>query len=212
MVLADGGPARPARIQTTLDADLQRDVEGHHSQSAARPRSPRREQRRRRGVGQPKREWLAWEGSGNYFDGEHGGAINGPLALRQPGSALKPFTYALGVRRRTKSGDSAARCAVVLRPPRNPVSSTVRATTTASIADRCSYPPRSRGFGERSRRRDRIRPRSREGDSLLQERRTLDIRQDRFLLRARRHAGERGSPARRIDHGLRDVSPPRPAV
>ena len=40
-------------------------------------------------------EWLAWEGSGDYFDAEHGGTINGPLALRQPGSALKPFTYAL---------------------------------------------------------------------------------------------------------------------
>jgi penicillin-binding protein 1C len=40
-------------------------------------------------------EWLAWEGSGGYFDAEHGGTINGPLALRQPGSALKPFTYAL---------------------------------------------------------------------------------------------------------------------
>jgi penicillin-binding protein 1C len=40
-------------------------------------------------------EWLAWEGSGDYFDTEHSGAINGPLALRQPGSALKPFTYAL---------------------------------------------------------------------------------------------------------------------
>ena len=28
-------------------------------------------------------------------DGDHGGAINGPLVPRQPGSALKPFTYAL---------------------------------------------------------------------------------------------------------------------
>ena len=40
-------------------------------------------------------EWLAWEGSGDYSDAEHGGAINGPLVPRQPGSALKPFTYAL---------------------------------------------------------------------------------------------------------------------
>ena len=40
-------------------------------------------------------EWIAWEGSGDYFDAEHGGAINGPLMLRQPGSALKPLTYAL---------------------------------------------------------------------------------------------------------------------
>ena len=40
-------------------------------------------------------EWVAWEGSGDYFDAEHGGAINGPQMLRQPGSALKPLTYAL---------------------------------------------------------------------------------------------------------------------
>ncbi len=40
-------------------------------------------------------EWLAWEGSGDYSDAEHGGAINGPVTPRQPGSALKPFTYAL---------------------------------------------------------------------------------------------------------------------
>ncbi len=32
---------------------------------------------------------------GDYADAEHGGAINGPLSPRQPGSALKPFTYAL---------------------------------------------------------------------------------------------------------------------
>jgi penicillin-binding protein 1C len=57
-------------------------------------------------------EWLAWEGSGDYFggnedqtlaaDGEHhgarpafGGAIDGVTTQRQPGSTLKPFTYAL---------------------------------------------------------------------------------------------------------------------
>src|SRR6185369_1297826 len=39
-------------------------------------------------------EWLAWVGSADYADVEHGGAINGPLVPRQPGSALKPFTYA----------------------------------------------------------------------------------------------------------------------
>jgi penicillin-binding protein 1C len=42
-----------------------------------------------------RHEWLAWEGSGDYFDPAHGGAINGPSVPRQPGSALKPFTYAL---------------------------------------------------------------------------------------------------------------------
>jgi penicillin-binding protein 1C len=40
-------------------------------------------------------EWLAWEGSGDYFGTGFGGAIDGVVAPRQPGSALKPFTYAL---------------------------------------------------------------------------------------------------------------------
>ena len=44
-------------------------------------------------------EWLAWEGSGNYFDAEHGGAIDGVASPRQPGSALKPFTYAAAFER-----------------------------------------------------------------------------------------------------------------
>ncbi len=50
-------------------------------------------------------EWLAWEGSGNYFDHEHGGAIDGVVTPRQPGSALKPFTYAAAFER----GDHPAR-------------------------------------------------------------------------------------------------------
>ncbi|MGB2867005.1 MAG: penicillin-binding protein 1C [Bacteroidota bacterium] len=34
-------------------------------------------------------------GSADFFDEEHEGQVNGSLALRQPGSALKPFTYGL---------------------------------------------------------------------------------------------------------------------
>ncbi|HYH10175.1 MAG TPA: penicillin-binding protein 1C [Thermoanaerobaculia bacterium] len=40
-------------------------------------------------------EWLAWEGSGDYFGTTFGGAIDGVSTPRQPGSTLKPFTYAL---------------------------------------------------------------------------------------------------------------------
>lgn len=36
-------------------------------------------------------------GSPNYFDESIDGAVNAALALRQPGSALKPFTYALAM-------------------------------------------------------------------------------------------------------------------
>jgi penicillin-binding protein 1C len=95
MVLAAAGSARPAKIVTTLDSALQRDVAGIiHSHRAALERH---------GAANvavvvldnARGEWLAWEGSGNYADAEHGGAINGTVSPRQPGSALKPFTYAL---------------------------------------------------------------------------------------------------------------------
>ena len=95
MVKAKAGPDLPPRIQTTLDAGLQADIVGiirSHRQALER-----------HGAANvavvvldnARGEWLAWEGSGNYADAEHGGAINGPLTPRQPGSALKPFTYAL---------------------------------------------------------------------------------------------------------------------
>ncbi|HVG23670.1 MAG TPA: penicillin-binding transpeptidase domain-containing protein, partial [Thermoanaerobaculia bacterium] len=49
-------------------------------------------------------EWLAWEGSGDYFGKDFGGAIDGVTTPRQPGSTLKPFTYALAF----ESGQSPA--------------------------------------------------------------------------------------------------------
>jgi penicillin-binding protein 1C len=89
------GDAAPGRIVTTLDLDLQREVEGIIEHQ--------RESLKAHGAANvavvvldnARGEWLAWEGSGDYGDLEHGGTINGPLVPRQPGSALKPFTYAL---------------------------------------------------------------------------------------------------------------------
>jgi penicillin-binding protein 1C len=95
MVLGMAGPSKPATIETTLDAGLQADVAGIiRSHRAALDRH---------GASNvavvvldnTKGEWLAWEGSGDYSDVEHGGAIDGARTPRQPGSALKPFTYAL---------------------------------------------------------------------------------------------------------------------
>ncbi|MDD4319504.1 MAG: penicillin-binding protein 1C [Candidatus Peribacteraceae bacterium] len=42
---------------------------------------------------------LAMVGSADYFDDAHDGAVNVAVAPRQPGSALKPFTYALALER-----------------------------------------------------------------------------------------------------------------
>ncbi len=41
---------------------------------------------------------LAMVGSADYYDTEHDGAVNVAVSARQPGSALKPFTYALALR------------------------------------------------------------------------------------------------------------------
>ena len=85
---------QPRQIETTLDAGLQRAVQGiirghrdslttHNANNVAVAVLDNR-----------TGEWLAWEGSGDYFDEDHGGTIDGVVTARQPGSALKPFTYA----------------------------------------------------------------------------------------------------------------------
>ena len=96
MVLAEQGTTRPSRLTTTLDAELQatvadivrahrRSLLAHGAHNAAVVV-----------LDNVSSEWIAWEGSGDYFDRDHGGSINGGTTLRQPGSALKPFVYALG--------------------------------------------------------------------------------------------------------------------
>ncbi|MEW5764558.1 MAG: penicillin-binding protein 1C [Acidobacteriota bacterium] len=86
---------RASRVETALDLDLQGDVRGILAAG--------REARLAHGAHNAAvvvllnetGEVLAYEGSGDYFDGAHGGAIDGAASPRQPGSALKPFTYAL---------------------------------------------------------------------------------------------------------------------
>jgi penicillin-binding protein 1C len=96
MVLAAHGRRARRRLETTLEAELQADVAGVI-------RSQRADLERHGAhnvavvvLDNHTAAWLAWEGSGDYFDPDHGGAIDGVLTRRQPGSALKPFTYALG--------------------------------------------------------------------------------------------------------------------
>ena len=94
-VLDLAGADHTRRIATTLDATLQREVTGIIR--AARPSLRQHGARNVAAVvlDNATGEWLAWEGSGDYDDLEHGGRIDGVVTPRQPGSALKPFTYAL---------------------------------------------------------------------------------------------------------------------
>ncbi|MCI0513038.1 penicillin-binding protein 1C [candidate division KSB1 bacterium] len=48
-------------------------------------------------IDNPRHEVLALVGSGNFFNNSSSGQVNGALAPRSPGSALKPFVYALAL-------------------------------------------------------------------------------------------------------------------
>ena len=94
MVLASsrGGAAR---IETTLDARLQSQITGIIESQRSMLRQHGAANVSVVVLDNDAGEWLAWEGSGDYGAVAHGGTINGPVMPRQPGSALKPFTYAL---------------------------------------------------------------------------------------------------------------------
>ncbi len=86
-------------VRTTLDLDLQRKVE-----VLLRKRV---DSLRERGLSNgavvimdnATGDVLALAGSADYFAEADAGQVNGAIALRQPGSALKPFTYALALER-----------------------------------------------------------------------------------------------------------------
>ncbi len=91
-------------VTTTLDLDLQHTAETILRRHLARlqaPRSDRPPANVHNGglvaLDPHTGEVLAMVGSPNYFDAAIAGAVNAALAPRQPGSALKPFTYALAL-------------------------------------------------------------------------------------------------------------------
>ncbi len=82
-------------IRTTLDANLQSSVRGIITAERANLLRHGAHSVAVAVLDNQTGEWLAWEGSGDYFGSDFGGAIDGVTTLRQPGSTLKPFTYAL---------------------------------------------------------------------------------------------------------------------
>lgn len=94
-VLASRRDNGARRILTTLDAALQHEVRGILETRRVSLREHGAHNVAVAVLDNATGEWLAWEGSGDYFDQQHGGAIDGVITPRQPGSALKPFTYAL---------------------------------------------------------------------------------------------------------------------
>jgi penicillin-binding protein 1C len=98
-VRREAGARPPRRIETTLDLDLQARVAGIVDAHRERLRAHGAHNVAVAVLRNDGAEWLAWEGSGDYMDEEHGGRIDGVGAPRQPGSAVKPFTYALAFER-----------------------------------------------------------------------------------------------------------------
>jgi penicillin-binding protein 1C len=80
---------------TSLDLPLQEEVETIVSGHVARLRSENVSNAAILVVHNATGQILALTGSADYFDSTHDGQFNAVFARRQPGSALKPFTYAL---------------------------------------------------------------------------------------------------------------------
>lgn len=84
----------PGEVRTTLDADLQQQIEGLVKDHVDVLRFGGLTNAAVVVLDNRDGAILAMVGSTDYWAAE-GGAVNGALAKRQPGSTLKPFTYAL---------------------------------------------------------------------------------------------------------------------
>ncbi len=88
-------------VHTTLDLDLQREAEeiiGRHLERLAQDRPPHNVGNAALVALNPfTGEILAMVGSPDFFDPSISGAVNMALVPRQPGSAFKPFTYAVAL-------------------------------------------------------------------------------------------------------------------
>src|SRR5690606_22467648 len=89
-----------AVVRTTLDGALQRRVEAHVRAAIPDTNAGVAAAAAVLVVDNRTREVLAYVGSPRYYaDEQAGGQNDGVVALRQPGSTLKPFVYASAMRR-----------------------------------------------------------------------------------------------------------------
>lgn len=82
-------------VQTTIDLDLQRDIEGLVRTHLAAVADRGASNAAVIAVDNRTGDLLAYVGSADFFGDRISGQIDMARALRQPGSALKPFVYAL---------------------------------------------------------------------------------------------------------------------
>jgi penicillin-binding protein 1C len=96
--------AQAVTIETTLDHQVQALAEGVVSTHIATLRERNVTQAAVVVLDVATAEVLAMVGSRDFFDAASEGQVNGAVALRQPGSSLKPFTYALALERGWTAG------------------------------------------------------------------------------------------------------------
>jgi penicillin-binding protein 1C len=91
------GLSDAALVETTIDPALQEAAESAVREELGGLADQRVGQAAALVVDNESGEILAYVGSADFFDEAHGGQNDGARALRQPGSALKPFAYGLAL-------------------------------------------------------------------------------------------------------------------
>lgn len=87
-------------ITTSLDLDLQNEISAITADSVAEWEVQGARNAAAIVVDRERNEIVSWVGSTGYFDKTHSGAIDYAALPRSPGSALKPFIYALALENR----------------------------------------------------------------------------------------------------------------
>ena len=85
-------------LRTTMDATIQAEVERHVARTLRRY-GPHITNAAVIVIDTQTAQVRAWVGSGNFMGTRGGGQVDACRATRSPGSALKPFTYALAIER-----------------------------------------------------------------------------------------------------------------
>lgn len=85
------------RVQTTIDLSLQTAIEAIVENNISKLKDKNVTSAAVVVLDAHRGDILAMIGSRDYFDRDHDGAVNVAVSARQPGSALKPFTYAVAL-------------------------------------------------------------------------------------------------------------------
>lgn len=93
-IIAEGRFGSGPTTETTLDADLQRDVEGLVQTQLSKLRARSADNAAVLVVDNATGDILAWVGSADFDDVSIAGQVDMVRSPRQPGSTLKPFVYA----------------------------------------------------------------------------------------------------------------------